>query len=157
MVLGDINVCWQDEGFLDQIMLRNLFDKAQVVVANACGLEPSSSYWRSQFAGVRKEDHIAKVTSLLQGSSLDVSIIHQLCASQCALLMLLDKWEIRQEGDRLVHKDLLNVQHYTVAIEQQSQSDLRSPRHSSFYKVKQLLQDWASEVLYVNLAMRLTN
>ena len=122
-----------------------------------CVRNTSSSYWRSQFAGVRKEDHIAKVTSLLQGSSLDVSIIHQLCASQCALLMLLDKWEIRQEGDRLVHKDLLNVQHYTVAIEQQSQSDLRSPRHSSFYKVKQLLQDWASEVLYVNLAMRLTN
>jgi hypothetical protein len=34
----DNNICWLDEGILDRIMLRNLSDKAQIVLANTCGL-----------------------------------------------------------------------------------------------------------------------
>ncbi|KIL69816.1 hypothetical protein M378DRAFT_157054, partial [Amanita muscaria Koide BX008] len=119
-----------DDGILDQIMLRNLLDKAQTVVANACGLrtdnqEPSSWNWRSQFIGIKPEDRPAIATSLLQGSSLDKSIIHQLCASQHALWILSEKTEIRKEGDKLAHDELINMQRYTVGIdiERQSRSD----------------------------------
>ena len=128
IILGDNNVCWQDEGIIDQIMLRNLLDKAQTALADACGLgvnnqRPSWLDWRSQFTEIMLADRLDKATLLLQGSSLDSSIIHQLCASQHTLSILSEKSDIRKEGDKLTHEELINVQHYTVAIEHQSRSD----------------------------------
>ncbi len=125
IIFGDDNVRSQDEGILDRIMLRNLLDKAQKVVAGACGLEPGSSWnWRDQFTGIGPEsDRLVKATSLLEGSSLNNSTIHRLCASRCALLILSERSEIRREGDRSAHEESINMQRYTVAIERQSQSD----------------------------------
>ncbi|KAF8346437.1 hypothetical protein F5887DRAFT_110772 [Amanita rubescens] len=146
IILGDNNICWQDEGILDRIMLRNLLDKAQTALADACGLrvnnqEPTSWNWRSQFTGITLADCLNKATSLLQGSSLESPLIRQLCASKRTLLILLEKSEIRREGDKLAHEELINVQRYTAAIKwQQSQSD---PEKSQVLKLLlQVVKDY---------------
>lgn len=106
---------------LDQIILRNLVDKTQAMLAHAFGLGSDSHAnfmsqdWRRCVIDIDEGARLENVKSLLSTSTNP--IMQQLAASAEVLNILTDRSpRIRSDGDRVVHEAWIDRTKYSDAI-----------------------------------------
>ena len=124
---------WQHTQDLDQIVLRNLLDKAQAVLAHEFGLGSNSQSrrnfmshnWRTYVMDIDKGNCIENVKALLSGSTNPT--MRKLSASAAVLDILTDgSPRIRVDGDKVAHEAHINRKKYIGAISRCKSDDARN-------------------------------
>jgi hypothetical protein len=117
-----LNELIQHTHALDQIILRNLLDKAQAVLAHAFGLVGSNSRrnfmshdWRTYVMDIDSGARLENVKALLSTSTNPT--MHELSASAAGLNILTDSSSrIRTDGDKVAHEARIDRTKYIGAI-----------------------------------------
>ncbi|KAF8351063.1 hypothetical protein F5887DRAFT_191572 [Amanita rubescens] len=114
-----------DTDAFDKIMLRNLLDKSQAVLAHAQGSLKSkkslSLHWRRRLANMDQQARRQSVKAML--AALDIPAAQHLSVSATAVELLTEDFSrIRKDGDEVAHKNFINLDRCRQAIKRSKRS-----------------------------------